>query len=127
MASRAWMGRVLLVIYTLVNVGGLIYAVVMREPMHAALHAALLIPVGWILSRRALGPGGTITSLGASSAALPGRLSNLEQSIDAVAIEVERISEGQRNLTNLLAEQQPRRMQAEQGAASESGKDRSPS
>jgi hypothetical protein len=119
MAPRSRLAKVLLAIYTLVNVGGLIYAAVMREPMHAALHVALLIPVGWLLSRYVLGSPASATPLVSSGAVFPGRLTSLEQSIDAVAIEVERIAEGQRNLTDLLADQGPRGGQAKEAAPSE--------
>jgi hypothetical protein len=40
--------------------------------------------------------------------ALEARLTRFEQSIDAVAIEIERVSEGQRFLTKVLSEQNPR-------------------
>ena len=115
-----------LVVYTLVNVGGLIYAVVMREPGHAALHAALLIPVGWVLLRRGSREATSLSDGTSTDAAFPGRLTNLEQSIDAVAIEVDRIVEGQRNLTNLLAEVDARRAR-EPDAPSEIRKDSSSS
>jgi hypothetical protein len=36
----------------------------------------------------------------------------MEQGIEAIAIEVERISEGQRYVTNLLGEQAPRALSA---------------
>jgi len=35
------------------------------------------------------------------------RLARLEQGMDAIAVEIERISEGQRFVTKLLAESQP--------------------
>ena len=38
------------------------------------------------------------------------RLERMEQSIDAMAIEMERISEGQRFVTKLLADRQPERV-----------------
>lgn len=41
-------------------------------------------------------------------AALEARLTRFEQSIDTIAIEMERVSEGQRFLTKVLAEQNPR-------------------
>jgi hypothetical protein len=41
-------------------------------------------------------------------AALEARLTRFEQSIDTIAIEVERVSEGQRVLTKVLSEQNPR-------------------
>jgi hypothetical protein len=44
----------------------------------------------------------------------PARLERMERGIEAIAIEVERISEGQRFVTNLLAEQrQPAAIGAE--------------
>jgi hypothetical protein len=53
------------------------------------------------LSRRRYdGAGG-----GSMSAAADARLSRLEQAVDAIAFEVERISEGQRFTTKLLSEQ----------------------
>jgi hypothetical protein len=41
-------------------------------------------------------------------AAFEARLTRFEQSLDAVAIEIERVSEGQRFLTKVLSEQSPR-------------------
>jgi hypothetical protein len=41
-------------------------------------------------------------------AAFEGRLARFEQSLDAVAIEIERVSEGQRFLTKVLTEQHGR-------------------
>jgi hypothetical protein len=40
------------------------------------------------------------------------RLQRIEQSVDAIAIEVERMSEGQRFVTRLLAERAPERADA---------------
>ena len=114
------------VIYTLANAGGLIFAAASREPGHAALHAALLIPIGWLLSRRVSRDATGLTRGTSPDAAFPSRLTNLEQSLDAVAIEVDRIVEGQRNLTTLLADVETRRA-AGQPAAGEIGKDRSSS
>jgi hypothetical protein len=52
----------------------------------------------FVIRRRAAPlPGDALTRL-------DGRLSEIQQSIDAVAVEVERISEGQRFTTKLLAE-----------------------
>jgi hypothetical protein len=48
-------------------------------------------------------------------AAFEARFTRFEQSLDAVAIEIERVSEGQRFLTKILAEQDPRALGA--GAA----------
>jgi hypothetical protein len=125
MFPRSRLGIGLLVVYTLINFGGLIYAAAMGEAGHAVLHAVLLIPVGVLLSlRRGSTRSEPASALPGSNSEFPGRLTNLEQSIDAVAIEVERIVEGQRNLVNLLAEKETRRAE-EQGAPSEARKDRS--
>jgi hypothetical protein len=43
-------------------------------------------------------------------ARLEDRLSRIEQGIDAMSVEVERISEGQRFTTKLLSERQPERL-----------------
>jgi hypothetical protein len=93
-------------LYVVINVGGAVYAVAMDEMPHAAVHVVLLF-VGvavWTRFRPGHGPG-----RGAAAAAPPeltDRFRNLEQSIDAVAIEVERIGEGQRFMTTLLAKRQ---------------------
>jgi len=61
----------------------------------------------------------------AAVAALPAdlaaRLTNMERGIEAVAIEVERLGEGQRFVTQLLAEGEKRRQQQQLGAASGPG------
>ena len=51
---------------------------------------------------------GTTKVISQIPAALEARLSRFEQSIDAVAIEIERVSEGQRFLTKVLSEPTPR-------------------
>jgi hypothetical protein len=115
---RSRLATALLVVYTLINVGGAIYAAAMGEMGHMALHVALLLPVGFIVARRmsrSAGRLGSTAEVAALDAAFPSRLTNLERSIDAVAIEVERISEGQRNLTNILVDQDPERVREEQG------------
>lgn len=73
----------------------------MGEPMHAAVHAVLTVlgGVAWgVLRRRP----------SAESDALPEetreRLKHLEQSVDALAIGVERVGEAQRYQTKILDE-----------------------
>ncbi len=44
-----------------------------------------------------------------SNPELDARITRVEQAVDAVAIEVERVGEGQRYLTKLLAERSPQR------------------
>lgn len=108
MSLRSKLGLAFAVVFFLVNFGGAIYAAVMGEPMHAGLHIALLIPGVWLLRRfaprRFAGvTASTLLPVGLPDG-LPDRLTNLEQSIDAVAIEVDRIGEGQRAMTSLLVD-----------------------
>jgi hypothetical protein len=51
---------------------------------------------------------GATTVVAQIPAAFEARFTRFEQSLDAVAIEIERVSEGQRFLTKVLAEQNPR-------------------
>jgi hypothetical protein len=51
---------------------------------------------------------GATTAVNQIPAALESRLTRFEQALDAVAIEVERVSEGQRFLTKVFTEQNPR-------------------
>src|SRR5688572_12040852 len=104
MIPRSRLARAFLVIYSLANLGGAIYAAAIGEGGHAMLHVALLLPVVWLVVLRNAKRPGPDAVRAPSDARFPGRLTNLEQSIDAVAIEVERLVEGQRTLTNLLAD-----------------------
>jgi hypothetical protein len=90
-------------LYFAVNLFGAVYAIAMGEVPHAALHVVLLLVGAAVWSR--LGPtSNRAAALPASD--LADRFRNLEQSIDAVAIEVERIGEGQRHMTNLLVDRE---------------------
>jgi hypothetical protein len=105
--SKVWL--VLAVLFTLGNAIFALVPEVRQDPMHDRLHVTLSI-VGafavWQLIRRRDAAGDrqqdAAGSPGAPSA-LSGRLMQLEQSVDAVAIEVERIGEGQRFVTRVLA------------------------
>ncbi len=97
--SKIWVA--VAVIFTLINLGGGIYAAVLAEGLHAATHAVLTV-VGVYILRRLLR---STSQASASEASLAtDRLDHLQQSVDAVAIEVERIGEGQRYATKLAAE-----------------------
>lgn len=95
-----WKGAA--VVFTVVNLVGLGMAMAAREQMHSGIHVALSVLGAlavWYLSgqRRDHSPGG---------AALDDpRLEALQQSVDAIAVEVERIGEAQRFQTKLQAEQ----------------------
>jgi hypothetical protein len=105
--SRIWL--VAAALFVLINLGGAVYAVVMGELVpHATLHLVLLIPGVYVLSRllrrRDASGGWRQESIPTQPGALTDRLTNLEQSVDAVAIEVERIGEGQRFMTKVMTE-----------------------
>jgi hypothetical protein len=105
MTRRHTVWLVVAVLFTLVNVGGGIYAALQGELLHTLVHAGLLL-VGATVVRR-LAPGRDARPLAHGSPLareLTERLTQLEQSVDAVAIEVERIGEGQRFMTRLFTE-----------------------
>lgn len=122
MIRRSTLGLVATVVYILINAAGAVYAAYMAEPMHASLHVALLLPGAWVLSRlRATRAAAAAAAVGGPDGfdAVPDRLTNLEQSIDAVAIEVDRIGEGQRFMTDMLANRDTDRSRAENVAEKE--------
>jgi hypothetical protein len=91
-------------IYAFINVGGLLYAWADGEEMHAMLHLFLLLLglagfVGWKLARRSPRQEPAPVQLGEA------RIEYLQQSIDAMALELERIGEKQRFSDKLRAEQ----------------------
>jgi hypothetical protein len=91
------------VIYTFVNVAGAVYAYAMGESQHATVHV-LLLALGasayviWRLISMARRPDSPPAQLPDS------RLDYLQQSVDAVALEVERIGEAQRFNEKLRAQ-----------------------
>ena len=97
-ASKLW--RVAAALYVFINVAGAGYAVAVGESAHAALHVVLLVGayVGWRLGPWARRKDPAPAQLGDA------RLDYLQQSVDAVALEVERIGEAQRFSDKLRAE-----------------------
>jgi hypothetical protein len=102
MTSRTKIWRALAALFTLINLVGIGWAVAESEGPHAAIHVALSL-LGmygmWRLSPRAArqeAPTGELAEL---------RLEQLQQSVDAIALEVERIGEAQRFHAKLQAEQ----------------------
>jgi hypothetical protein len=98
------------VLFLVVNLLGAGVAAAQGELLHAGIHAGLLLPGAYLVwrlapRRDALGVrrrGGS--EIPALSGDLSDRLTHLEESIDAVAIEVERIGEGQRFMTRFFTE-----------------------
>ena len=96
--SKVW--RVIAALFVVINVGGAAYAIVHGELLHAALHVALLVPayVAWRLVKRARRldlQNGQPTEE---------RLERLQQSLDSIALDVERIGEAQRYAIKVVME-----------------------
>jgi hypothetical protein len=103
--KRSIFWRVAAAIFVVINFGGAVYAAATGEWMHAAGHVALLF--GGYLAWQ-LVPWGRRKDLPLTQQTLPQqaeeRLEYLQQSVDAVALEVERIGEAQRFSEKLRAE-----------------------
>ena len=115
---RAWIP--IAWVLSLVNLGAVWFAAQPAEPWHATTHAVLAVLFGLgaqrlAARRRALSDGvGTaelpsdITTLREELTALRQAhfetLKHVEQSVDAIAIELERIGEGQRFLTKVVGD-----------------------
>ena len=104
MAGRFKWWRLGAGLYFLINFVGAIYASVMDEEMHMMLHIFLLllgiaVYAGWRIGRRGKPEGQVRAEIPAE------RLEYLQQSVDAIALEVERVGEAQRFADKLRAEQ----------------------
>lgn len=100
MTRRAKIWRVIAALFVVVNVGGAGVALLSGEPLHAAAHIAVIVvayPVWRLVTRR------RELSVPDSPTA-DARLDHIQESLDAIAIEVERIGEGQRYAVKVLAE-----------------------
>lgn len=98
--SKVWL--VVAVLFTGVNFAGAWFAAAQGELRHTAVHVVLLLAgaylVWWLVPMRYARP------LRPLPRELTDRLTQLEQSVDAVAIEVERIGEGQRFMARFFTE-----------------------
>ena len=104
---------VLVALFALLNAAGGVYAGIMGEHRHAGAHVALALAAAyavWVLvaRRRANDGAPQLAGAGGTPGELSGRLTNLERSIDAIAVEVERVGEGQRFMTRLFTEKHDR-------------------
>ena len=100
MTGRAKLWRAVAVVFTLVNVVGAVYALAMDETMHAVTHLSLLAGgfVFWQVRRS----WGNDLPDAVTAPQIDSHLDHLQQSVDAIAIEVERIGEGQRFARKVL-------------------------
>jgi membrane protein implicated in regulation of membrane protease activity len=91
---RAWIPIAWLL--SLANLGAVWFAALPAEPWHATTHALLAVlfavGAGHLMTRRLRQP------------IDESRVDRLQQGIDVIALEVERISEGQRYVTKILNE-----------------------
>jgi hypothetical protein len=101
--SILWRAGALL--FILINVGGAVMAAVDGEAVHTFVHVALL--AGTYVLWQLIPGGGRKEPLHVPSPEDP--LDQLQQSIDAVALEVERIGEAQRFMTKLQQEGETQR------------------
>jgi hypothetical protein len=88
------------VVFTVINFGGAVYAAATGELMHTAGHVALLLGgyLVWQLVPRGRRPDQTLVQ------ATNDPLDHIQQSVDAIAVEVERIGEAQRFHEKIIAE-----------------------
>ena len=102
MMGRHGLWRALAALFTLINLVGIGWAVAESEGPHAAAHVALSL-LGmyamWRLSPRTARQDSPAAELAEQ------RLEQIQQSVDAIALEVERIGEAQRFHVKLQAEQ----------------------
>ena len=108
MKRRSITWPIVALIFTLANIGGAVYAAAMGEMPHAGLHVVLTFAGAWVTWLLFAGRR-TISDVDMLVAPTPSgeigtRLSNLEQSLDAIAVEVERVGEGQRYMTKVFSE-----------------------
>ena len=114
MTRRATIWMAVAALFTVVNLAGGIYAAYLKEQPHALIHVVLTFGGAYLMWRIAArardnsldnsfdnGLDNSFAPDGLSAAA---RLEQLQQSIDAVALETERIGEAQRFEAKLRAE-----------------------
>ena len=90
------------VVFTVVNLIGIGMAVAAQEQMHTGIHVALAV-LGALAVWRLSGSSSRVEPT--SDVLAEPRLEVLQQSVDAIALEVERIGEAQRFNAKLQAEQ----------------------
>ena len=100
MTRRSKIWWVAAAVFVVINVAGAGYAIALRETQHALTHLGLL--VGGYLVWQLLPRG---RSRDITRAQTDARVEYLQQSVDALALEIERIGEAQRFSDKLRAEQ----------------------
>ncbi len=116
MISRPRLWTAVAAIFTVVNVAGAVMAAMQGEAIHTGVHVLLSLIgafVVWRLAPRRSAVGAEPDMEQRPSTAAPptppeltNRLTHLEHAVDAVAIEVERIGEGQRFITRSFVDRE---------------------
>ena len=101
MTRRARIWRLIGALFTVLNAGGAAVALLSGEIFHFALHVGLLA-VTYVVWRTIAARSQRLDLLDAHP--VDERLDHLQQSLDGIAIEVERIGEAQRYAAKILAE-----------------------
>jgi hypothetical protein len=110
MAQRSRIWFVVGAFFFFINFAGAVFAAAQGELLHAGAHAGLLLLGAYIARRIWRRKESGVT---ASSRELTDSLRQLEQSVAAVAIDVERIGEAQRFITRLFTENETSRAAGE--------------
>ena len=113
MATRSGIWKAVAGIFIVINVGGFVFALAGGETMHAMTHIAVLLVGmgGYALWKERRGP--NEISAGDSAEAAR-RLDHLQDSLDVIAVEVERIGESQRYARKIIQERIDRSAKGEQ-------------
>jgi hypothetical protein len=102
MTRRSKLWRIGAALFVFINVGGAVEAAMMGERIHAGVHVGLLVLglVGYLVWRLAAHARQNLPRAQQADE----RLEYLQQSVDAIALEVERLGEKQRFSEKLRAE-----------------------
>ena len=109
MTLRAKFGWTIAAVSVIVNAGGAVYALLRAEWMHGGLHVALLAITVFLIALLRPGARRSADEIGDDRAeprpVADARMEQLQQSVDAIAIEVERLGEAQRFNAKLAAKE----------------------
>jgi hypothetical protein len=97
--AKLWLYGSLL--FALLNAGGALFAARLGQDSHAAGHLVLLLLGVYVAWRVRRPRPGSETAQTRAAPLFDERLERIEQSLDAIAVEVERVGEGQRFVTKL--------------------------
>lgn len=99
--AKVWIGAL---IFTVANAAGAVAAGVQGEFQHAGGHLVLMALGAYVASRFLVRR--SPVAIPVQPSELGDFLTHIEQSVDAVAIEVERLGEGQRFITRMLEQRE---------------------